>query len=336
MPEQLLQGSVQGALAGLLVEYCQQHALHVPVGCHTVQASERLPFAMWQQYLHDIAVQDHRPALGLAIARAVQPKHLGLLGYLSLSCATLYDALQQLQRYNRLAYDGSIMTVEVHDTLMTLSWGREAGCPGQLVDECAIGILYQIVSQLVTPHPLPLVSVGFINPTPAQVSAYRSFFGCPVSFAAARTSVCFELKWLMLPLGRPDAALQHILDQQAAALLAAMPQSNDFERCLQAALVEAIHGGQIRIGAVADRLNLSVRALQRRLAQLNSSYQQRLDHVRCTLAQQYLSDPQLGLADIALLLGYSEQSAFQRAFREWLNCTPNQWRQQMQLARQSG
>lgn len=329
MPDRMLQGSVQGSLTGLLIDYCTQHGLQVPVGCHSVVAGERLPFATWQQYMQAVASQDPRPALGLAIAKWVQPRHVGLLGYLGLSCATLYDALQQLLRYNRLAYDGSAMLVEMNDNILTLSWGREAGCPGQLVDETAIGLLYQLISQLVAPQPLPLTSVSFINPLPSDVQPYRAFFGCPVGFDAIRTKVCLELKWLALPLGQPDTALQQILDQQAAALLAALPQANDFERCLQAALVESIHSGQVRIAPVAERLGLSVRALQRRLVQLNTSYQQRLDQVRCTLAQQYLSDPQLGLADIALLLGYSEQSAFQRAFREWMNCTPNQWRQKM-------
>ncbi|MEY4516647.1 MAG: hypothetical protein RL180_993, partial [Pseudomonadota bacterium] len=129
MTDRMLQGSVQGSLTGLLIDYCTQHGLQVPVGCHSVVAGERLPFATWQQYMQAVASQDPRPALGLAIAKWVQPRHVGLLGYLGLSCATLYDALQQLLRYNRLAYDGSAMLVEMNDNILTLSWGREAGCP---------------------------------------------------------------------------------------------------------------------------------------------------------------------------------------------------------------
>jgi len=95
-------------------------------------------------------------------------------------------------------------------------------------------------------------------------------------------------------------------------------------------LVEAVHIGQVGIEHVAAGMGLSVRALQRRLAQRDSSYQQRLDQVRWTLADQYLQDQGLGLADIALLLGYSEQSAFQRAYKQWTGKTPHQVRQQQQ------
>ena len=73
-----------------------------------------------------------------------------------------------------------------------------------------------------------------------------------------------------------------------------------------------------------------MRQLQRHLQQQGSTYQQRMQQVRCMLAEEYLRDPHLGLHEIALLLGYSEQSAFQRAFKQWRHVTPLQWRQQVQ------
>jgi AraC-like DNA-binding protein len=76
-----------------------------------------------------------------------------------------------------------------------------------------------------------------------------------------------------------------------------------------------------------------VRQLQRHLQQQGASYQQRMQEVRCMLAEEYLRDPHLSLQEIALLLGYSEQSAFQRAFKRWLQLTPQQWRRQNLPAR---
>lgn len=326
-PQLPLQGNVQSSLLGLVADYCQQQNLVVPLACQSVINSSYVSLSVWQHVLLDVNKQQHKPALGLQIAQYVQPRHVGLLAYLGLSCLTLQDAMRQLIRYNRLVYDGSVLSVAVRDQQIELSWGREAGCPGQLVDETAIALLYKLINQLLGPHHLPLASVSFINAKPDDVWPYQQFFGCPVLFYQTRTMVCFEQKWLSLPLTQPDAALQQILDQQASALLAAIPPKDDFERCLQAALVEAVHSGQVRIEPVAARLNLSVRALQRRLTLLGSRYQDRLDQVRYTLAEQYLQDPHLGLADIALLLGYSEQSAFQRAFKQWSEQTPKRWRQ---------
>jgi AraC-like DNA-binding protein len=323
-------GTVQGALAGLVMQYCQEHQLTIPTVCHAYSPGERMPFSAWQQMLHAVAAQDLRPALGLAIAKRVQPAHVGLLAYLGLSCATLGDALLQLQRYHRLAYDGSTLYVRQVGTNIEISWGMEAGCPGQLVDETAVGLFYQIVSQLMHPHRLKLESLAFINAPPLRKQPYYDFFGCPVYFEAPRTSIVLSIAHLSTPLSRPDSALQAILDQQAGALLATLPRHDEFDRQLQGLLVEAVHIGQVGIEHVAAGMGLSVRALQRRLAQRGSSYQQRLDQVRWTLADQYLQDQGLGLADIALLLGYSEQSAFQRAYKQWTGKTPHQVRQQQQ------
>jgi AraC-like DNA-binding protein len=71
---------------------------------------------------------------------------------------------------------------------------------------------------------------------------------------------------------------------------------------------------------------MSERTLQRHLAQAGLSFQALLDRSRQHLAEAYLRDPRLELAEIALLLGYSEQSAFQRAFKQWTGQTPRQWR----------
>jgi len=83
-----------------------------------------------------------------------------------------------------------------------------------------------------------------------------------------------------------------------------------------------------QIEAIAKQLNMSIRQLQRHLQSQNTTYQQRVQDVRQLLAFQYLQDPHLGLHEIALLLSYSEQSAFQRAFKQWTDLTPQQWRLQ--------
>ena len=71
-----------------------------------------------------------------------------------------------------------------------------------------------------------------------------------------------------------------------------------------------------------------MRQLQRYLQAQGSNYQQRTQQVRQMLAEQYLQDPHLSLQEIALLLSYSEQSAFQRAFKLWTGKTPQQFRKQ--------
>lgn len=91
-------------------------------------------------------------------------------------------------------------------------------------------------------------------------------------------------------------------------------------------LVPLIREGQTSLAALAEAHHMSARTLQRRLAEQGTSFQGLLDQTRRHLAERHLRDAQLDLAEIALLLGYSEQSAFTRAFRSWTGLAPAQWR----------
>ncbi|MEC7119549.1 MAG: AraC family transcriptional regulator ligand-binding domain-containing protein [Pseudomonadota bacterium] len=328
----LLIGTVPSSLVGVVIDYCQHQCLPLPKHTALYQRQERLYLQEWRDLLAELAQHDPQPALGLAIASYARPKHVGVLAYLSLACSTLGEALQQFQRYYRLAYDGSVPTLAASDTrTLTVSWAFEAGRPGQLVDEFAIGLFYQLIKHMVSPQAVPLQHVSFINPTPRYRAPYERFFGCPVSFEDSLTRVSFDMSLLALPLAQPDQALQRILDAQAQALLAALPSKDIFDQEFQQAVVQAIQYGEVKLAEIAERLNLSVRALQRRLSNRGTHYQTELDRIRLTLANQYLQDPCLGLADIALLLGYSEQSAFQRAYRQWTGLTPQKMRLQFEL-----
>ena len=78
--------------------------------------------------------------------------------------------------------------------------------------------------------------------------------------------------------------------------------------------------------AIAKSLRLGQRTLQRRLGELGTTYADVLESTRRTFAEGYLGDPTLGLAEIAYLLGYEEQTSFFRAFRRWFERTPSEYR----------
>ena len=120
-----------------------------------------------------------------------------------------------------------------------------------------------------------------------------------------------------LKIVQADSTLQHLLLQQAQALLDKLPACQELDYQLQQVLLHAVQTQDVSIETVAHKLGIAVRQLQRHLQLQGSSFQERLQQVRQMLACQYLQDPHLSLLEIALLLGYSEQSALQRAFKNW-------------------
>lgn len=97
----------------------------------------------------------------------------------------------------------------------------------------------------------------------------------------------------------------------------------------EAAITAGLSDGRVSIGRVAAKLGLSERTLQRRLGHSERRYTDMLDALRQAQAEQLLRDPRLSLVEIALSLGYSEHSAFTRAFKRWTALTPQAYRHRL-------
>lgn len=129
-------------------------------------------------------------------------------------------------------------------------------------------------------------------------------------------------------MANPDASSFYALTSYATALLQEKEQNRDIVQQLQAILPEALSCQEFRIEEVAMRLHISGRTLQRKLKEAGYNYQTVLDSSRQKIAERYLLDTELSLAEIAFLIGYREQSSFNHAFRGWKGITPSQFREQ--------
>lgn len=319
---------VTGAWVGLLLDWLEQERLAAPelrAAIARWHQEELVPIPVWQDLLaRTVALRPQQPAPALAIGALVKPRHVGVLGYLVLASKTLAEALQAYQRYERLFYGADLAEVVIAGDQVELRWPLRESLMGSLHDPLAIAALVTFMQQQVD-DPRPPTQVAFSIPRPAREDervAFTAFFRCPVAFGETQTRVRFPLSYLALPLLHSDPGLRLLLDQQASAMLAAMPDADAFDRSLQQILLQLLPEGAASIARVAEALHVSVRTLQRRLELRGLNWQQVLDRSREELARHYLADRALTLSDIALLLGFSEQSAFTRAFRRWSGETP--------------
>jgi AraC-like DNA-binding protein len=131
---------------------------------------------------------------------------------------------------------------------------------------------------------------------------------------------------MSLPLRRRDPVLRRWLERQAAAILARLPASGDVRDEVQNALSSQMTAGDMGIDVVARRLATTPRTLQRRLARAGTSFATLCDDARRQAAHTYLADTTLSIAEVTYLLGYSEPTAFHRAFKRWHGTTPQAFR----------
>lgn len=318
---------VTGSWTQLLIHWLDTEQLAAPDirrQLATFAADDAVPIQHWQQCLTQAALlRPQQTHIGLTIGAAIQPSHMGVLGYLVVASSTLGEAMLTYQRYERLFYGVDLAEITSTADAVEIRW-REAGV-GTLADEVAIAALVTFVKRQLAEAGHPL-QVGFAHGYAHGSRALEDFFQCPVDLNAPYVYVRFPLTLLTQPLRHADPALRALLDRQAQALLQALPESDEFHRKIQHTLLKHLPDGQISLERLAKDLHQSPRTLQRRLAARGLTWQQLLDRTRRELAQQYLQDPALSLSEIAMLLGYSEQSAFSRAYRRWTQNAPRSMR----------
>lgn len=321
---------VSGDLAGLLRDFlAEQEDTHCELYTELQACSpnSRISFGQWWDMLERLQQRFPNRHIGLELGRRIKPAHLGMLGYLTLASDTVEEALLEFQRYQRLLHDGERASFELRDDRIVISWSRDYEQSTRLSDEVVVAGLLRFI-RLITGQPelCPLL-VDFTFSAPQYLAAYSSLFGAPVNFDQNCTALQFPCQYLTLPVTNSDPGLKMLLERQAQAALAVLPQVDDFMQALRSALLRAMQNGRANSAQVAARLNMSERSLFRRLKQQGLSFKHILAQTRIQLAQQYLQDKQLTLCEIALLLGYSEQSAFSRAFKRETGLTPSGYQQ---------
>jgi AraC-like DNA-binding protein len=266
--------------------------------------------------------------VGLAIVDWVPRGSYGVAEFVVRSSPVLSNAFEQFVRYSALMAPSQRFAFEVQGDEARLHHSAltRANALERHLNEYTTGVLVKTLRGLAPG--VALKRVWFCTERPASLERLTAWFGAGVELTFDQPDSGFAVASSALdtPVATGDPALNAYLDEHAAAALASRPRQGDLIDTLRATLREAVRAGEPSIERVAMRLNLSSRTLQRRLADLQASFQQVLDEVRFDLARAYLVDASLDLSQVAYLLGYSELRAFDRAFRRWAEQSPAEWR----------
>jgi AraC-like DNA-binding protein len=321
-------GSIHGGMGHLLHTYFHQQQLTIPDKLRHIQNLERFDYSIWRDLLTQLDKQLQCPSFGLDIARHVEPKHIGIIAYIAMSCDTLGEAMHRYHQLHRLIFDGTQLELEMLGDHVAIRWEKLPFDMTEFItDLIAMALMLEFLKKFLTDGELHLHEVHFCHPAPKNILIYEQYFRCKIRFSQPNTQLILPIQELSKPFKHSDRTLQSLLVQQAEALLEKLPHrpsASDFR--IQQAILQGLQKGLFQIEHIAEQVNMSVRQLQRQLQLQNTSFQERIQAIRKMMSEQYLEDPHLSLQDIALLLGYSEQSAFQRAFKQWTGLTPQQWK----------
>ena len=264
------------------------------------------------------------PIIGFRMAMFAGPKTFGALGLILPRCATMLEAFRQMARYVGIATQGGHVFVEEGPAALTVSLAADIP-PGEIARAIQ---LWALTNVSLLPQTLTgvlarpsAVTCAFASPGAAAVRSLREHL--PFEFGAERTEVRFARSVGDLRIPTADADLHALLAEAMERHLQALGPAASFERGLVAILRGMINGTMPTLAALSAHAGASERTLQRRLMQSGTSFQRLLQRVLNEVADEHLARGDLSHGEIAFLLGYSEESAFSRAYRSWTGRPPS-------------
>ena len=292
-----------------------------------IEPDARIPGTLALRAWQRAAALTGDPAFGLRLAASISPMDFGALGYAMYSSATLGQSLHRLVTAFRLVSQLARLEVVERGAVVhvRLTVAPEDPELARHPSECTLARLV-LGARAAATAPVPIHEVAFRHAAPADDDLHRARFGVAPVFGRPHTEVCLPRAALALPVRSAAPATAAALDRHLRRLIAELPADETFVDRARRALAELLRSGAPSVEALAARLGVSPRTAQRRLADADTSFQGLLDEVRGELARRHVGDRQDSLGEIAFLLGFSEPSAFHRAFKRWTGMTPAAYR----------
>jgi len=279
--------------------------------------------------LERIAAQTDVTDLPVRVGASMRLDEYGALGLAFKAATTLGGSYARVERYARLwtsvvEYE---LRPEPHGTLFILHRPGDRRLGMRLSNEATLTSTVSLARQVSTVPVTPL-EVLIRHRAPVSVAGHERWFGCPVRFGADLDAILFAPELLRQPNILGDEGISRYLISHLDAELSQISEDAPLVARTKDAIAQALSEGAPNMADIARSLGLSARSLHRRLAEWGMSFQTLTEETRRDLAVGLLRDERHSLAEIAFLTGFSEQSAFTRAFKRWLGTTPARYRKE--------
>ena len=296
----------------------------------------RVPMSAGSGLLARAAAATGDDNIGLHLAEHTDLRTVDVHFYAMAASATLRAAYERLSRYQRLIHESSRIDLVPTDNAITLRHVLPGGLAARRQTAEFLIAAWVRTGRLVTGSDWSPLEVRFAHDSPSDTQEHERFFRGPLHFSAGENALSIAESTLALRCVGADPALASFFDRYAGEhIRVEASAARSIPDRVRDALETQLRDGEPSAASVAARLKMSVRTLNRTLAGEGTSYRRLLDQLRHELASRHLANPQISIGEVAFLLGFSELSAFYRAFKRWSGRTPAEFRQSVRTARAS-
>jgi AraC-like DNA-binding protein len=284
-----------------------------------------IPYAALGRLLTACVAHTHCPHFGLLVGQRGTLSSLGPIGGLLQHSPTVGEALSAFGRHLHLHDRGAAPTLSIDGDVVVLGYAiYEPGVESpEQISDCAMAVATNVLRTLCGANWVP-DEVLLPRHPPADPGPYRRVFRAPVRFDQETAALVFPTRWLDHRIADANPIFRQVFEAHVRELEAS--GAGDWRENLRRVLRTEILTNRCSATAVADRFAIHRRTLSRHLQAEGAGFQSLVDETRFEIARQLLSQTRIPLSEVAVALGYSEASAFTRAFRRWSGQSPAAWR----------
>jgi AraC-like DNA-binding protein len=304
-------------------------AIDTPIvrGVNLDDPDARIPHRIAVSLLRQVAQGTGDEAIGIHAAEHVHPGDFDVLEYAAQSSSTMGESVLIMNRYLRLVHDAAEFSLDV---VGSEAFWRYGFPPGVALPPPAAEYFMAIFVILGRRYAgCDFLSGGaalFAHPKPRDVTEHERVFGKTVRFGQTQNALVMPVAALSLPMVKSDPALRTLLERVAKEMVERMPKADALTSQIRPLLAAELGRGDPGIVTLARHLHMTPRTLRRRLREIGTTHRDILETLRKELALRYLSERAIGTTEVAFLLGYSNASAFHKAFKRWTGVSASEYR----------
>jgi AraC-like DNA-binding protein len=264
------------------------------------------------------------PLIGLHVGMGVNRLLHGMVGFLIQSSKDLDQGFQMLCRYGHMTspmveYRYTVNKEAVLEMEQNKLWLMKHPEPARHANDFLFAAILNTINTLTGKKIVPLrIELAYEM---RDVSAYRKFFGCEVLFNKDTNRIIISKEDVPSPILTSDQSMFQLFNSIVADKQALL-ETNSTAENLKQVLFMRFKGRIPTIEEAASTLNMTPRNLQRRLLQEQTSFRDIAGEVRKEIAFQLMQNPAIKISEVSDILGYSDLTAFRKAFKSWTNATP--------------
>ena len=272
--------------------------------------------------------------IGLHVGANFLTRHWGRLGYLVMAGENGLEGVQYIQRFARIVTNGIDMQWHWDKAQLTCEFAiLDSSACHHVADYFVSSSL--ALSRATNNDHFGFKSVSFRHGDFGQAQEYEKQLHCRCEFNAPANRIMVDIDKLSLESRFRDPRLKKILEDHAQQVLQNLASGDELLARIRQFVLQELPNGVPSLKAVCDLVGQNERTFQRTLAKMGMNFQDLVDELRMNLALEYIRND-YNFLDIAMMLGYSEQSAFHRAFKRWTGMPPSRYKKTLLVQNKNG